>query len=176
VVNSRATRCSGWFALGRHSLDPRRIARPWSMAEYRYHSPGDRWADGRLCGCAKTRARSGPADARAFVIDVLLVTWLIWITNDIHSPYTALYIVIISLASVFLGPRDAIIASVGCAAAFTVCALGVNCGAWSTPTQTIIEGSLANTIQSLDSLISLFLSWAFCRRGWPNASRDLTFG
>jgi len=31
VVNSRATRCSGWFALGRHSLDPRRIAShgPW---------------------------------------------------------------------------------------------------------------------------------------------------
>jgi two-component system sensor histidine kinase PilS (NtrC family) len=84
-----------------------------------------------------------------FVIDVLLVTWLIWITNDIHSPYTALYIVIISLASVFLGPRDAIVASVGCAVAFTVCAVGVIVGLGPRPTETIIEGSLADTIQSV---------------------------
>src|SRR5262245_41656522 len=42
-----------------------------------------------------------------FLIDITVVTWLVWVTNDAHSPYIALYIVIIALASIFLGPRDA---------------------------------------------------------------------
>src|SRR5919197_5495497 len=28
-----------------------------------------------------------------FFIDVLCVTWLIWVTGDVHSPFAALYIV-----------------------------------------------------------------------------------
>jgi two-component system sensor histidine kinase PilS (NtrC family) len=84
-----------------------------------------------------------------FLIDILLVTWLVWITNDIHSPYTALYIVIISLASVFLGPRDAIVTSVGCAVAFTTCTVAVITGIGPRVSQTMIEGSLAETIQSV---------------------------
>ncbi len=31
-----------------------------------------------------------------FVVDILLVTWLVWISDVIHSPYIALYIVIIA--------------------------------------------------------------------------------
>src|SRR5688500_15631963 len=42
-----------------------------------------------------------------FVIDILLVTWLLQTSDVIHSPYIALYIVIISASSLFLGPRDA---------------------------------------------------------------------
>ena len=83
-----------------------------------------------------------------FAIDILLVTWLIGITNNIHSPYTALYIVIISLASVFLGPRDAIITSVACAVAFTGCALAVIVGISPRATQGF-ESSLSETIQSV---------------------------
>lgn len=52
-------------------------------------------------------------------VDILLVTWLVWATNDVHSPYTALYIIIISVTGVLLGPRGALLASVGCALAFT---------------------------------------------------------
>ena len=37
-----------------------------------------------------------------FTVDILLVTWLVWTSNVIHSPYTALYIVIIATASLFL--------------------------------------------------------------------------
>ena len=84
-----------------------------------------------------------------FLIDVLLVTWLVWITNDVHSPYTALYIVIISLASVYLGPRDAIVTSVGCAVAFTSCTLAAITGIGPRVSQTIFEGSLSETIQSV---------------------------
>src|SRR5678815_5093798 len=56
-------------------------------------------------------------------IDVLLVTWLVWNSNVVQSPYVALYIVIIAISSLFLGPREAVVTSVGCAVAFTACSL-----------------------------------------------------
>ena len=77
-----------------------------------------------------------------FVFDVLLITWLVSITGFAQSPYTALYIVLISVASLFLGPRDTMIASVGSAAAFTLCALFAS-------TRGITSESLVNTIQSV---------------------------
>ncbi|MCP9494588.1 MAG: ATP-binding protein [Pyrinomonadaceae bacterium MAG19_C2-C3] len=52
-------------------------------------------------------------------LDVLLVTWLVWATGDLRSPYVAFYIVIISLASVYQGARGALITSVGCATGYT---------------------------------------------------------
>src|SRR5678809_1786386 len=58
-------------------------------------------------------------------IDVLLVTWLVWNSNVVQSPYVALYIVIIAVSSLFLGPREAVVTSVGCAAAFTACSLQI---------------------------------------------------
>src|SRR6185436_1083769 len=58
-------------------------------------------------------------------VDVLLVTWLVWNANVIQSPYIALYIVIIAVSSLFLGPREAIVTSVGCAVTFTACALQI---------------------------------------------------
>ena len=57
------------------------------------------------------------------LLDVLLVTWLVGNTGNVNSPYAALYIVIISVASLFLGPRGALITSIGCAAAFNAIAL-----------------------------------------------------
>lgn len=58
-----------------------------------------------------------------FLFDIVVVTWLVWITGNAISPYTALYIVIISVASLFVGPRGAMITSIGCVAAFNGCAL-----------------------------------------------------
>src|SRR6476660_5552052 len=64
------------------------------------------------------------AQARLQILfDVLLATWLVWNTGYVNSPYAALYIVIISVASLFLGPRGALITSIGCAAAFNAIAL-----------------------------------------------------
>ncbi len=60
-----------------------------------------------------------------FFFDIILVTWLVWITGSAASPYAAMYVVIISIASLFLGPRDTMIASIGCAAAFNASALFV---------------------------------------------------
>ncbi|HSE32159.1 MAG TPA: ATP-binding protein [Pyrinomonadaceae bacterium] len=78
-------------------------------------------------------------------IDVLLVTWLVWHSDVINSPYIALYIVIIAIASLFLGPRDAVVTSVGCAATFTACALAL---LQSRPGVSPDE-SLSQTVQSV---------------------------
>jgi len=54
-----------------------------------------------------------------FALDILLITWLVWVTGDIYSPYSALYIVVVAAASVFLGSRGALLTSVGCAVSYT---------------------------------------------------------
>ena len=51
--------------------------------------------------------------------DVAVVTWLVGAGRDLHSPYVALYVVIISVSSLLLGARGALVASVGCAASYT---------------------------------------------------------
>jgi two-component system sensor histidine kinase PilS (NtrC family) len=94
--------------------------------------------------------RTLPFQARLqFTVDILLVTWLVWTSDVIQSPYTALYIVIIATSSLFLGPRGAVITSVGCAVAFTSCALAALTGLGDHPAQEVLEGSLSRTIQSV---------------------------
>jgi two-component system sensor histidine kinase PilS (NtrC family) len=44
-----------------------------------------------------------------FIVDVLLITWLVWRTGDLTSPYITLYIVLISVSSAFLKPRETIV-------------------------------------------------------------------
>src|SRR6266849_4542191 len=83
-----------------------------------------------------------------FFLDVLIVTWLVWSTGDIHSPYTALYIVVISVASLFIGPRGAMITSVGSAVAFNACVLIAINGLGPIAARATGE-SLANLIQSV---------------------------
>ena len=39
-----------------------------------------------------------------FLMDALLITWLVWRTGDLTSPYITLYIVLISVGSFFLRP------------------------------------------------------------------------
>jgi two-component system sensor histidine kinase PilS (NtrC family) len=85
-------------------------------------------------------------------IDILLVTWLVWNSNVIQSPYVALYIVVIAISSLFLGARDAIVTSVGCAFAFTACALAL------TGRQTAGDNaSLSQAIQSVGLFDVAFL-------------------
>lgn len=44
-----------------------------------------------------------------FFFDSLLITWLVWRTGDLTSPYITLYIVLVSIASVFLMARETIL-------------------------------------------------------------------
>jgi len=86
------------------------------------------------------------AQARVqFFFDVLLVTWLVWTTDNVRSPYAALYIVIISMASRFVGPRGTMITSIGSATAFTACAVAAIAG----PNASRVSAEIAKTIQSV---------------------------
>jgi two-component system sensor histidine kinase PilS (NtrC family) len=58
-----------------------------------------------------------------FVLDALLITWLIWRTGDLSSPYITLYIVLISAASLFMKPVQTIMMAVICAALFVLLAV-----------------------------------------------------
>ena len=71
-----------------------------------------------------TRAQVGSQLA----IDAVLITWLVWVTGNLYSPYTALYIIVISVASIFLGARGALLTSVGCAALYTATMLALASG------------------------------------------------
>lgn len=84
-----------------------------------------------------------------FLVDIILVTWLVWTTSVIHSPYITLYIVIIAVSSLFLGPRDAIVTSVGCAVAFTASALAILNGLGGRPVSEFLEGGRSPVFQSI---------------------------
>ncbi len=49
-----------------------------------------------------------------FILDALLITWLIWRTGDVSSPYISLYIVLISVASFFLRALSTLLMAVVC--------------------------------------------------------------
>jgi two-component system, NtrC family, sensor histidine kinase PilS len=63
-----------------------------------------------------------------FALDALLVTWLVWATGNFYSPYSALYIVVISIAGLFLGARGALLTALGCAASYTAAMFGLMLG------------------------------------------------
>ncbi|HMJ08455.1 MAG TPA: histidine kinase dimerization/phospho-acceptor domain-containing protein, partial [Pyrinomonadaceae bacterium] len=61
-----------------------------------------------------------------FWIDALLITWLVWRTGDLTSPYITLYVVLIATTSFYLKPRSTLLMSLYCAGLFTL--LGVLTG------------------------------------------------
>jgi len=90
-------------------------------------------------------------------VDILLVTWLVWNSNVVQSPYLALYIVIIAVSSLFLGPREAVVTSVGCAVAFTACSLKITGVAGHTDETRLVGGSISQTVQWLGLFDVAFL-------------------
>src|ERR1051326_5600926 len=80
-------------------------------------------------------------------VDILLVTWLVWNSSVIQSPYLALYIVIIAISSLFLGPREAVVTSVGCAVAFTACSLQITGLLGKIDETRLVGGSISQTVQ-----------------------------
>lgn len=64
-----------------------------------------------------------------FFLDALLVTWLVWRTGDLTSPYITLYIVIISVASFFMKPLSTLLMAGMCSLLFIVLAILSGTGA-----------------------------------------------
>jgi two-component system sensor histidine kinase PilS (NtrC family) len=55
-----------------------------------------------------------------FFLDSLLITWLVWRTGDLTSPYIMLYIVLISVVGFFLTSMETIFSAVWCVLLFTL--------------------------------------------------------
>lgn len=55
-----------------------------------------------------------------FLLDALLITWLVWRTGDLSSPYVTLYIVLIGVSSIFLRPLSTIVMALFCTLLFLV--------------------------------------------------------
>jgi two-component system sensor histidine kinase PilS (NtrC family) len=55
-----------------------------------------------------------------FFLDALLITWLVWRTGDLTSPYITLYIVIIAVSSVFLSASETLLMAAICVFLFTL--------------------------------------------------------
>src|SRR5215218_5186260 len=58
-----------------------------------------------------------------FLIDALLITWLVWKTGDLTSPYITLYIVLIGVSSAFLRPHATLLMAVICISFFLMLAV-----------------------------------------------------
>ena len=58
-----------------------------------------------------------------FLLDALLITWLVWRTGDLTSPYITLYIVLIGISSLYLRPRPTVVMAVICVALFLTLAV-----------------------------------------------------
>ena len=108
-------------------------------------------------------------------VDVLIVTWLVWATGDVSSPFAALYIVIISVASIFLGARAALVASVGCAAIFTGLSMGVTTGVIPAHTPTANVTSMLKVIQAvgLNDIAFLFVGLLAARLAQRQSHYDV---
>jgi len=89
------------------------------------------------------RAQSGAQ----FAVDVLLITLLVWVTGNLYSPYSALYIVVISVASIFVGARGALVASVGCAALYTATMLVLAVGLLGAGGRELTPASVAEAVE-----------------------------
>jgi two-component system sensor histidine kinase PilS (NtrC family) len=53
-----------------------------------------------------------------FFIDIFLITWLVWETGDLYSPYRSLYIVLICLSGFMLGKAESLAIAFGSAVCF----------------------------------------------------------
>lgn len=53
-----------------------------------------------------------------FLADAILITFLVWLTGDLLSPYITLYIVLIGISSLYLRPLSTLLMAFGCVGLF----------------------------------------------------------
>ncbi len=82
-----------------------------------------------------------------FLVDLLLITWLVWRTGDLTSPYITLYIVLISVAGVFLKARETLMMAFLCLLFFTILSVSAARGI-------IPSGNSALDLQRIVEIIS----------------------
>ncbi|HEX8264377.1 MAG TPA: ATP-binding protein [Pyrinomonadaceae bacterium] len=60
-----------------------------------------------------------------FITDTVLITWLVWTTGDVKSPYITLYTVLICLTSIFFNARGTMLTAISCTLIFTATSTAV---------------------------------------------------
>ena len=60
-----------------------------------------------------------------FITDAALITWLVWATGDVKSPYITLYTVLICLTSIFFNARGTVLTAIICTLIFTSVSIAV---------------------------------------------------
>lgn len=55
-----------------------------------------------------------------FFLDALLITWLVWQTGDLGSPYITLYTILIAISSIFFKARGTLLLALFCISLFTI--------------------------------------------------------
>ncbi|HKP70578.1 MAG TPA: ATP-binding protein [Pyrinomonadaceae bacterium] len=100
-------------------------------------------------------SRSTDWQVRAqFVIDAMLITWLVWKTGDLTSPNITLYTVLIGVSSAFLRPRATFMMAVICVAFFALLA-GLTSFAVIEPSGAALTGSRTVQIVSFHTIAFL---------------------
>ncbi|HTH38676.1 MAG TPA: histidine kinase dimerization/phospho-acceptor domain-containing protein, partial [Pyrinomonadaceae bacterium] len=89
-----------------------------------------------------------------FFLDALLITWLVWRTGDLSSPFIVLYLVLISVSSLFLKPFGTVAMAFICVGLFTVISVLAGAGLI---TSTGAELSTAKIIQGISFHVVAFL-------------------
>lgn len=81
-----------------------------------------------------------------FALDALLITWLVWRTGDLSSPFIVLYIVLISVSSVFLNPFATLIMAFVCISLFAVLAILTGVGVIESTGAALTSAKIAQSI------------------------------
>jgi two-component system sensor histidine kinase PilS (NtrC family) len=104
-------------------------------------------------------------------IDLMLITWLVWQTGDINSPYVALYIVIISITSLFLSPKETLAFAILSTLLYSAVSFATLFGFM--PSATMLIGNLRSIqtagFQIIAFLVVTLLSMKLAER-WSSAS------
>lgn len=89
-----------------------------------------------------------------FGMDALLITWLVWRTGDLSSPFIVLYIVLISVSSLFLKPVATVVMAFVCVGLFSTLCILTGTGVIETNG---VELSAAKIVQGISFHVVAFL-------------------
>lgn len=89
-----------------------------------------------------------------FIIDALLITWLVWRTGDLTSPYITLYTVLIAISSIYLSSRGTLLIALLCSTLLLI----LTVSAYTVFSGTFTETTFSKLVQIVGFQIVAFLA------------------
>jgi two-component system sensor histidine kinase PilS (NtrC family) len=106
-----------------------------------------------------------------FLLDALLITWLVWRTGDLSSPYITLYTVLIAISGIFLHSRETVFLAVTCVALFLALSIST-VFSWVESVGTAQTPSRVIQILAFHIVVCLVVGLLASRLSERHASRD----